>query len=137
MKTGAFNRKFIYNHLLAIALAGIVSLLFLQRVCQFLDTSSKRLDYETTSTYGGQESLEHAHITPNGPGKTGIEGLIDIQGILDGRLHLQRFVKLFPISTHSLHVNFQKRSFSKSCFRYCLPSIWGPSIPIAHRRLII
>src|SRR6478752_4225137 len=101
MKTGAFNRKIIYNHLLAVALAGIVSLLFLQRICQFLNTSSKRLDYVATTSleYGeSPKSLECCYLETDYHSESCSEDFMLIQGVLGFRLQSQRFGKLFPIS---------------------------------------
>ena len=137
---GAFNKKIIYNHLLAVALAGVVSLLFVQNICQFLNTSKKRLDYAITSTVG--HSGDHQAIVPcysdaDCSSKPGTECFVMIQGVLSFRFQAPRFSKPFPIFTIDQYIFFKKNGTSKTFYRSDLPPMGGPSIPIAHRRLII
>lgn len=140
MKTGAFNKKIIYNHLLAVALAGIVSLLFVQNISQFLNTSKKRLDYAATCTVGlsgDQESMDPCYSDADCSSKTGTEPFMMIQGIRSFRFQPHRFSKLFPIFAIDQYIFFKKNGSSKTFYRSDLPPMGGPSIPIAHRRLII
>ena len=140
MKTGAFNKKIIYNHLLAVALAGIVSLLFVQRVCQFLNTSSKRSDYSATTTIGygeDQKSLTCYYGGADCASHYENEDFGMLVSILSCRLQPYRFNRPFSISTQDQYIFFEKNGYFSAIYRSGLPSMWGPSIPIAHRRLII
>lgn len=137
---GAFNKKIIYNHFLAVALACVVSLLFVQNICQFLNTSKKRLDYAATSVLEhseGNESMAANYVDADCPSNPVTECFVMVHGILSFRFQEHRFSKPFPIFTSDQHIFFKKKGFSKTFYRSDLPPMGGPSIPIAHRRLII
>lgn len=141
MKTEAFNKKIIYNQLLAVALASIISLLFVQKICQFLNTSSKRADYGVTTTIGysgSQEVLEPCYfLEADCHSGSQSDGFILIQDIASFRFQHHRFTRPFFISTLDQYIFFEKNGHSKAFYRSGLPSMGGPSIPIVHRRLII
>lgn len=141
MKKGAFNTKIIYNHLLAVALACIVSLLFVHKTCQFFNTSSKRLDYANITVAlngGGQDAVVPCHFEGGCNSESQTEGFTVIKNLFGYRFQSHRFIKPFPILTSlDQYINSEKNEHFKTFYRYGLPPMWGPSIPIAHRKLII
>jgi len=129
-----FHRKFVYNDLLALALAGIISLLFAQTAYGFFSTSYKKQEdqsarqYYIEQSYSGHSNTEADLIRP------------------ENKLSAQ-------IETHEVFCAFQflrqnslaKAKKTKIRMSWCvktqysnvLPPVRRPYIPIAYCKLVI
>jgi hypothetical protein len=136
MKANAGTTSFFYGDLTAIALACIVSLLFAQGVCQFLNTAKKNNYHESYVAEASATSRIEvcAAFVPS---------VICQQRAVRREQSIQDFVApaksyQFIKTTISNVLNKGFGSFFTSLIStHSMPLLSGPSIPIVQRRLVI
>ena len=129
-----FHKRFVYNDLLALAIAGIISLLFAQTAYGFFNTSYKKQEYRLATTRYIDESVQSGlefdwmpETEMNLFVQTGEYGLKAFYAPQDIRLN---FLKARKIKV--------KESWCvKTQYVNVLPPVGRPYIPIAYCKLII
>lgn len=112
---------------LAVAVACIISLLFASSVHHYISSSKRNLNCTPTETVFAFQSPDDSFPEDRPDAWT-----------MDKLLSTRKFLKtLLPITvTFDIHADYSQK-LSGYCSRLSQPPAWLPSIPVAHRKLII
>jgi hypothetical protein len=123
----ASNPRFLCADPLAIAIACIISLLFARSIHHYLGTSKRNTECSKTESVVAFHSPDDS-FPEDRPDAWRIEQIITFK----------KFIKIFnaiPV-TFDIHQDYS-RKLRGYFYRLSLPPAWLPSIPVAHRKLII
>jgi hypothetical protein len=129
-----FHRKFVYNDLLALALAGIISLLFAQTAYGFFSTSYKKQEDQSgrqcyiNQSYSGQSNVETDLITREDK----LSALVETHEIFYA-LQFLRQNSLAKARKTKIRMSW----CVKTQYSNVLPPVRRPYIPIAYCKLVI
>jgi hypothetical protein len=126
---------------LSLILACVISLLFTKGVVEFLDNSSKKTDYLSTSTYSQQadsnkekSSFQVVHHAQS-PVENG--NLLDGNSIVPPQqFRTLRYQDLVTVEIEK-YIFKSTDWYLEQSSKNALPSRWSPTLFIAHRTLII
>jgi hypothetical protein len=133
MKIGWFNKRIIYNDLLAIALACIVSLLFTQGQSQFTAGNKRNHQYHSSFINSGkivQLSCSAANDQP----PASDNGMHYLIVRASNTVHYRPSK---PTVVREIVQNDNQKSIAKNLYSCSLPQFLNLSIPIAYRKLVI
>ena len=132
----AFNRKIIYNDLVGIALSCIVSLLFVHGVCQFVSSSNKK---QTTTELHQSGRSEEADVFLSEAAHSLSDQAESNETIVNTFCQPTNDSKVagYVIYTFTSFLKNDKPWLQEPDNAYPLSLLWNPSIPIAHRKLLI
>jgi hypothetical protein len=127
-----FHKRFVYNDLLALALAGIISLLFAQTAYGFFNTSYKKQEYRLARAHYIDESCaDQSGLTPDAYVKLFVQ--TEAYGL--NAFYAPQYLRLNFLKARKVKV---KESWCVKT-HYCnvLPPVGRPYIPIAYCKLLI
>jgi hypothetical protein len=129
-----FHRKFVYNDLLALALAGIISLLFAQTAYGFFNTSYKKQEDQSTRQY---------YIDQSDACRSNAEtDLIRQENKLSTQVEMRKsfcvgqFLRQKSL-TRARKMKIRMSWCVKTQYSDVLPPVRRPYIPIAYCKLVI
>jgi hypothetical protein len=134
-----FYKKILFTDLLAIALAGIISLLFAQTSYVFLNTSLKKQEYRNVQTdyfvneNGTGHFLTQTNYNQCSPAEEINLIQINVSGV--SACHFLRIIFHTNIQRQLYH--YKSRYYLNKHTQTVILSGTFPSIPIAFRKLII
>jgi len=133
-----FHKKFVYNDMLALALAGVISLLFAQTAYGWFNTSYKKPEYRSTRAYyiddSGNATLG-SNIDLWEP-QNGVELTYQSAARNSKEFCAPQFLR-FNFLSKAKKIKVKDSWCVRTHYSNVLPPIRRPYIPIAYCKLVI